>query len=82
MRTFLTLLLVTGFAAPSAADWSGKTVVITGANRGIGLEFARQLHEAGANVIGTARRPEAAGELEALGVRVEQLDVTDPLTYC
>jgi NAD(P)-dependent dehydrogenase (short-subunit alcohol dehydrogenase family) len=52
-------------------------VVITGANRGLGLEFARQFHAAGARVIGTARRPDAAEELKALGVRVEQLDVTD-----
>ncbi len=56
----------------------GPTVVITGANRGLGLEFARQFHAAGARVIGTARRPEAAKELRALGVRVEQLDVADP----
>ena len=55
----------------------GPTVVITGANRGLGLEFARQFHAAGARVIGTARRPEAAKELRALGVRVEQLDVAD-----
>ena len=41
------------------------------------MEFARQLHEAGANVIGTARKPEKAEELQALGVRVVQLDVTD-----
>ena len=80
MRAVLTLLIlaVVVTPAPAQTDWSGKTVVVTGANRGLGLEFARQLHEAGANVIGTARRPEAADELNALGVRVEQLDVTDP----
>jgi len=45
-----------------AADRAGPgpTVVITGANRGLGLEFARQFHAAGARVIGTARRPEVA----------------------
>ena len=54
------------------------TVLITGANRGLGLEFARQLSAAGATVIGTARSPEKAEELRALGVRVEALDVADP----
>lgn len=53
------------------------TVVITGANRGLGLEFARQFAAVGANVIGTARRPEAAKELRALRVRIEKLDVAD-----
>ena len=55
----------------------GPTVLITGANRGLGLEFARQFHAAGYTVIATARKPEAADELNALGVRVEQLDVAD-----
>ena len=80
MRPILIVALLALLTAPAAAetDWSGLTVVITGANRGIGLEFARQLQEAGATVIGTARKPAAADELNALGVRVEQLDVTDP----
>lgn len=85
IRNFLLLVLAitVGTAGPTFAQtsdspWSGLTVVITGANRGLGLEFARQLHADGADVIGTARRPDEATELNALGVRVEQLDVTDP----
>jgi NAD(P)-dependent dehydrogenase (short-subunit alcohol dehydrogenase family) len=50
-------------------------VLITGANRGIGLEFARQYAAEGWEVIATTRRPSA--EIEALGVRVETLDVAD-----
>jgi len=52
-----------------------QTVLITGANRGLGLEFARQYKDAGWRVIGTARDPQDAQELKALGVRVMQLDV-------
>lgn len=54
------------------------TVLITGANRGIGFEFAKQFEEKGYHVIGTARKPQEAAELRSLGVRVEQLDVTNP----
>jgi len=57
-----------------------KTVLITGANRGLGLEFARQYAAAGWQVIGTARRPDAASDLKALEVRVMQLDVTDQVS--
>ena len=65
-------------APPAAAPQAGKQVVfITGANRGIGLELARQSAAAGYAVIGTARNPAEAKELAALGVRVMQLDVTD-----
>ncbi len=60
-----------------AADGASPTVLITGANRGLGLEFARQYSEAGWNVIGTARKPDAATDLQKLDVTVLQLDVTD-----
>ena len=56
---------------------SSRTVLITGANRGIGLELARQYAADGWRVIGTARKPESAGELGATGANVMQLDVTD-----
>jgi len=56
-------------------------VLITGANRGLGLEFARQYAAAGWNVIASCRDPETAAALEELQqqharVAVEQLDVT------
>ena len=52
-------------------------VLITGGNRGIGLEFARQYATDGWKVIATAREPAEADELNALGVRVEPLDLRD-----
>ena len=54
-----------------------STVLITGANRGLGLEMARQYIADGYHVIGTARKPERATELKALGAQVVALDVTD-----
>ena len=58
------------------------TVLITGANRGIGLEFARQYAAEGAEVIACCRAPEKADALKALakssGVEVLALDVTEP----
>jgi NAD(P)-dependent dehydrogenase (short-subunit alcohol dehydrogenase family) len=51
------------------------TVLITGANRGIGLEFARQYSSGGWDVIATARH--SSSELDELGLRVESLDLSD-----
>jgi len=53
------------------------TVLITGANRGIGLECARQFAAKGYRVIGTVRDPADASELSAVADRVEPLHVTD-----
>lgn len=44
-------------------------VLITGANRGLGLEFSRQYLERGAEVIAACRRPAAASALLALAAR-------------
>lgn len=52
------------------------TYVITGANRGIGLELCRLAAERGAEVVAVCRR--SSPELDALGVRVEAgVDVSD-----
>jgi NAD(P)-dependent dehydrogenase (short-subunit alcohol dehydrogenase family) len=56
---------------------SARTVLVTGANRGLGLEFAKQYQNAGWKVVATARDPDAAKELKELGVRIEALDVAD-----
>jgi NAD(P)-dependent dehydrogenase (short-subunit alcohol dehydrogenase family) len=58
--------------------------LVTGANRGIGLEFVRQLLARGDRVIATCRKPGAAGALNALvgahpgRLHVLPLDVADP----
>jgi NAD(P)-dependent dehydrogenase (short-subunit alcohol dehydrogenase family) len=58
------------------------TVLITGANRGIGLEFARQYAAEGADMIACCRAPDKAEALSALAktakLKVMALDVTSP----
>lgn len=54
-----------------------KTALVTGANKGIGLEFVRQLKEKGYYVIGCCRTPTTATELNEFANEVIQLDVTD-----
>jgi len=54
-----------------------KHVVITGANRGIGLELARYYHTEGWNVTGVCR--ETSADLEEVAAQViDEIDVTNP----
>lgn len=59
------------------------TAFISGASRGIGLEFARQLAERGGRVFAGCRRPDSAADLHALAERLPgqieliALDVAD-----
>jgi len=58
-----------------------STVLITGANRGLGLEFARQYAADGWEVIATSRNPDKGEELQQLqkknnNVSLQALDVT------
>ena len=66
----------------SAGSANAKTVLITGSNRGIGFEFAKQYAEEGWDVIATSRSPDDDGDLQALArtnrnITIEALDVTD-----
>jgi NAD(P)-dependent dehydrogenase (short-subunit alcohol dehydrogenase family) len=58
------------------------TVLITGANRGLGLEFAKQFATGGWQTLATARKLESAEELKKLAARhsslsLHALDVAD-----
>jgi|SRR4051812_1658319 NAD(P)-dependent dehydrogenase (short-subunit alcohol dehydrogenase family) len=52
-------------------------VVVTGANRGIGLELVRRLLARGDHVEAACRRPDDARELGETGARVHAVDVAD-----
>lgn len=54
-----------------------ETAVITGANRGFGLELARALDERGVRVIAGCRNPAAASDLAEVASAVFELDVGD-----
>jgi NAD(P)-dependent dehydrogenase (short-subunit alcohol dehydrogenase family) len=75
-------IVIAAFAALAATSANAATVLITGSNRGIGLEFARQYAALGWDVIATSRTPEDDDDLQALAskysnLRVESLDVSD-----
>ncbi len=59
-------------------------VLVTGSNRGLGLEFVRQLVPRAERVYATCRKPEAAAALSALAeahgdtLRIAPLNVADP----
>lgn len=78
------LLLVLAACLLALDCWAAKepTVLITGSNRGIGLELARVYAERGWNVLATARNPSGADALKAIQqdhpkLEIIQLDVTD-----
>jgi NAD(P)-dependent dehydrogenase (short-subunit alcohol dehydrogenase family) len=54
-----------------------STVLITGANRGLGLELARAYRSAGHAVIGACRAPDKASDLKATGAELCALDMSD-----
>ncbi|CAM4269373.1 3-oxoacyl-[acyl-carrier-protein] reductase FabG [Mycobacterium basiliense] len=64
----------------TSLDLTGRTAIITGASRGIGLAIAQRLADAGANVVLTARTQEAAQAAasevgdRALGVGAHAVD--------
>jgi NAD(P)-dependent dehydrogenase (short-subunit alcohol dehydrogenase family) len=80
MKTLFTVLAASMPAGSGSAPT--ETVLITGAGRGLGLEFVRQYAERGATVIATVRDPNKAAELRALAaarsnIAVERLDASD-----
>ena len=81
-RAALARLIVASSLVAAPAIAGAETVLITGANSGLGLEFAKQYADKGWTVIATHRRrevPQTLAELVAKypKVRVESLDVTD-----
>ena len=53
-------------------DLSGKTALVTGGSRGLGLQIAEALGEAGARVLLTSRK---AGDLEESAAHLKQKDI-------
>lgn len=90
MQKLLTLIMAclaisthsAALADTHTAAEATPTVLITGANRGLGFEFVKQYAAEGWKVIATARKPDTATNLQALAeinsnIVIEQLDVRD-----
>ena len=65
-------------------DLSGKTALVTGGSRGLGLQIAQALGEAGAKIMLSSRKAsdleEAAAELQSQGIDARWIagDASDP----
>ena len=82
MKKIIGLLISLQFfvTTVSIAAEDQRTVLITGANSGIGLEFVRQYADRGWRVIATCRNPDGAEDLQALAadntdIVIERLDL-------
>jgi NAD(P)-dependent dehydrogenase (short-subunit alcohol dehydrogenase family) len=78
----ITICLAASLITANSRAAEDPTVLVTGSNRGIGLEIARIYAERGWRVIATARNPDAAEDLKAIRahhpkLEIVQLDVTD-----
>ena len=78
-RSYAVIALLGLLLAPAAAN--AETVLVTGANSGIGLEFTKQYLARGWTVIATHRRSELPATLAELTkryktIRIERVDVT------
>src|SRR5262249_60673566 len=78
----LVFVVVCAAFAATFGTVHAATVLITGADRGLGLEFTKQYAARGDTVIATCRHPEHASELQALAaanktIIAETLDLTD-----
>jgi NAD(P)-dependent dehydrogenase (short-subunit alcohol dehydrogenase family) len=74
--------IVVAAIAWGASSANAATVLITGSNRGLGYEFAKQYAEKGWTVIATTRNPDGAKELKDLAaqhknITLEKLDLMD-----
>ena len=86
MRTIIGIvwaICLSGLAwAQTPAPAESGTVLVTGSNRGLGFEFAKQYAARGWIVIATARDPQSATDLQALAaqnsrITIEKLDLLD-----
>jgi NAD(P)-dependent dehydrogenase (short-subunit alcohol dehydrogenase family) len=70
----------TGWTSKNLSSWTGRTVVVTGANSGLGLVTSRELARAGARVVMAVRdvaKGEKAAETVAGSTEVRPLDLAD-----